>query len=86
MRQRLPNATLIYEDNQSCLELINGGERLSDRSKHIDTRFYFVKDYIDRGVTECVYCPTDDMLADVLTKALAQGKFIKCRLQFGLHD
>lgn len=86
MRQGLSNATLIHEDNQSCLALINGGERLSDRSKHIDTRFYFVKDYIERGVAECVYCPTEDMLADVLTKALPPGKFVKFRIQFGLHD
>lgn len=86
MRQGLSNATLIHEDNQSCLALINGGERLSDRSKHIDTRFYFVKDYIERGVAECVYCPTEDMLADVLTKALPPGKFMKFRIQFGLHD
>lgn len=86
MKQNLPDSTTIFEDNQSCLKLIKQEERLSDRSKHIDTRFHFVKDYIERGLIECTYCPTENMLADVLTKALPTTKFEKFRSQFLLHD
>lgn len=86
MKQKIPNATTIYEDNQSCLKLIEGEEHLSDRSKHIDTRFHFVKDYIKHNLVKCTYCPTDKMMADVLTKPLPCGKFMEFRLQFGLHD
>ncbi|XP_031634406.1 secreted RxLR effector protein 161-like, partial [Contarinia nasturtii] len=46
LKQNIPNETTIYEDNQSCLDLVAEEQRLSDQSKHIDTRFHFVKDYI----------------------------------------
>lgn len=86
MKQVVTSAMTLYEDNQSCLDLVKEEERLSDRSKHIDTRFHFVKDYITQKIVTCVYCPTDEMLADILTKAIPASKFEKFRLQFGLHD
>lgn len=86
MKQTLPNATTIYEDNQSCLKLIEEEERLSDRSKHIDTRFHFVKDYVKHQLISCTYCPTENMMADILTKPLSAKKFEQFRIQFGLHD
>lgn len=82
LKQSVANATTIYEDNQSCLKLIEEEERLSDRSKHIDTRFHFVKDYVNRGIVQCEYCPTEKMLADVLTKPIAAAKFEIFRTQF----
>lgn len=58
-------ATIVYEDNQSCLKLAQN-ENLSGRTKHIDTKKYFVKDYIDKGEIFCDYCPTENMIADML--------------------
>lgn len=54
------DATTIFEDNQSCLKLIHE-EKFSARSKHIDIKKFFVKDYIDKGEVNCTYCPTEDM-------------------------
>lgn len=82
MKQTVSGTTTIYEDNQSCLKLIEQEERLSDRSKHIDTRFHFVKDYVINGIVQCKYCPTENMLADVLTKPIAATKFENLREQF----
>lgn len=81
MKQPISNATTIFEDNQSCLRVIEEEERLSDRSKHIDTRFHFVKDYVKREIVQCEYCPTERMLADVLTKPIAASKFEMFRSQ-----
>lgn len=86
MRQDVSEPTIIFEDNQSCLKLVEQEERLSDRSKHIDTRFHFVKDYIKNGFILCKYCPTETMLADILTKPVAALKFKQLRTKFGLHD
>lgn len=86
MKQIISNASTIYEDNQSCLKLIEEEERLSDRSKHIDTRFHFVKDYVEHQLVVCTYCPTDDMVADILTKPLSAKKFERFRNQLQLHD
>lgn len=54
-------------------------EKLSNRTKHIDTKIHFVKDHIDKRHIICEYCPTEKMLADLLTKGLAKNKFIVLR-------
>lgn len=72
------SCTKIYEDNQSVLKLIVD-EKLSNRTKHIDTKTYFVKDHIDKGSVVCEYCPTETMLADLLTKGLPKTRFIALR-------
>lgn len=70
----------IYEDNQSCLKLIQD-EKLSNRTKHIDTRYHFVKDFVTKKIVECEYCPTETMLADLLTKPLPAQR-IKTLIHF----
>jgi len=50
-------STIIYEDNQSCLKF-GEEERLSNRTKHIDTKKYFIQHYIQKGEVSCLYCPS----------------------------
>lgn len=83
--QTLTKPTTIYEDNQSCLKLIEE-EHMSGRSKHIDVRYFFVKDYIDRGLVNCSYCPTENMLADLLTKPLSANRISIFRNQCGISS
>jgi len=45
----------------------------SERTRHVNIKFYFVKQYIDNGSVKLEYCPTLSMIADALTKPL-QGK------------
>lgn len=77
------NPTLVYEDNQSCLKIIKE-KKFSNKTKHIDTKFYFVKDHIDRGHILCKFCPTEIMIADILTKPLSRIRHSnlreKCKL------
>lgn len=64
---------LINEDNRGAIVLArNGG---SVRAKHIDIQLHFIKDEIEKGVVEVKYCPSDDMLADGLTKPLPGPAF-----------
>jgi hypothetical protein len=66
--------TLIKEDNRSTMLLMKNG-RLSSgkRTKHLDIRYFYVKDLIDRGIVRVDHCISDDMIADFFTKPL-QGK------------
>lgn len=65
--------TVIYEDNQSCLAFVNS-ERSTRRSKHIDTREHFIRNLCEHGEVQLTYCPSEDMIADILTKPLGAVK------------
>jgi len=67
----------VYEDNQSCMKMASTME--TKRSKHIDTKYHFVRDCVEQNKVKLFYVPTEYQQADILTKALAQQKFIKFR-------
>jgi hypothetical protein len=48
----------------------------SKRTKHINVRYYFVTDRIAKGELKVQWCPTNEMIADYMTKRL-QGKLFK---------
>lgn len=76
--------TVIYEDNQSCLSIIKE-EKLSNRTKHIDTKRYFVKNNVDKNYVICKYCPTENMVADMMTKPLNAQILEKFRTAIGVE-
>ena len=69
----------VYQDNQSTMAMIERGGSTLDRTRHVAIRYYWVKDRVDAGEVEVVYCPTDDMIADILTKPLVGELFITLR-------
>jgi hypothetical protein len=44
------------------------------RTKHIDIRYHFIRQNIEDGYISLEYCPTEEMVADILTKALPAHK------------
>lgn len=73
----------LWEDNQSCIKFVSS-ERTTKRSRHIETRQCFVKELCDAGVLKLLYCSTEEMAADLLTKALGQIKLRKFAGMVGL--
>jgi len=67
---------IMHQDNMSTMRLAQNGRSNSDRTKHIKLRYFFIKQYLDSGEFELVHCPTDVMIADILTKPL-QGETFK---------
>ncbi len=51
----------------------------SRRTRHINIRYFFVKDRVDSGEVKIVYKPTEDMLADFFTKPLQGLLFVRLR-------
>jgi hypothetical protein len=71
---------VVYQDNQSAILLENNGEASSGkRTRHIDIRYFFIKDRIARKELRVEYCPTEEMLSDILTKPLQGSQFRKLR-------
>src|ERR1700678_4759 len=65
--------TTLFSDNQSAIALTKE-HQYHARTKHIDIRFHFLRWIVEEGRLRLIYCPTDDMIADALTKALPSPK------------
>ena len=76
----LTDATTLFSDNQSAIALTRD-HQFHARTKHIDVHYHFIHWVVENGALRLVYCPTADMVADVLTKALPSPKvkhFAEC--------
>jgi hypothetical protein len=67
----------MYSDNQGCIALAKNPEDHA-RSKHIDVQYHYTRQLVEYGKIKLGYCPTDDMIADVLTKPLGFRAFYRC--------
>jgi hypothetical protein len=67
-------ATVILCDNQSCIKMTEN-PLFHDKSKHIEIRYHYIRDMVQRGVVKLQYVGTDEQVADVLTKPLSRVKF-----------
>lgn len=76
-------AMIIYSDNQSSIK-ISSSDGFNSRTKHIDIRHHFVRDKVLGGDIEVRYVRTDEMVADVLTKATTYTKLAYCSMGMGL--
>jgi hypothetical protein len=75
----------VYSDNQAAIALASNN-KFHARTKHIDLRYHFVRSYIKDGLFELRYCPTDDNIADALTKPLARPRLQKLRTMIGINS
>ena len=73
----------LFIDNQSALSVAKNPEH-HGRMKHLDLRFFWLRDEVQKKTISIFYCPTDRMPADVLTKALPKVKLDACCKMLGL--
>ena len=72
--------TIINRDNKATMLLeTNGVLSSSKRTKHINVRYFFIKDKIDKGEVSIQYCPTEAIIADFYTNPLQGNKFKEFR-------
>jgi hypothetical protein len=63
----LPPAT-IFQDNKSTMALVDKGRSTCARTRHINVRYFFIKDRVEKKDIEIECLPTGKMTADILTK------------------
>ena len=71
--QPLTNPIPLYSDSQATIGLTHNGSYHA-HTKHIDIWYHFIRFVVNNGTINLIYCPTDDMVADTLTKALPNIK------------
>lgn len=80
-------ATILI-DNQSAIQLCKNPV-FHGRSKHIKTRFHFIRESVEGGEVVVEKVHTNDQLADIFTKSLGRVRFLELRSKIGIinvHD
>lgn len=75
----------IYIDNKSAIDLVKN-PIFHRRSKHIDIRFHFIRECVERGEIIIKHVRTEEQRADVLTKAMSKVKFEQMKALLGVKD
>ncbi len=74
----IPQA-ILYQGNHNYIMLSEKGKTVSQRTRHINIRYFFIQDRVATSEVKLVYKRTEDMLADFLTKPLQGSLFLKHR-------
>ena len=75
---------MILEDNQSAISM-SKNPQFHGRTKHIEIKYHFIQEQVNSGTVELKHCPTEEMVADMLTKGLPRDKFVKLRHMAGVQ-
>jgi hypothetical protein len=85
LRVEQAGSTLIHCDNSSSIKL-SKNPIMHGRCKHIDVRYFFLRDLVKDEVFELKHCKTQDQIADVMTKPLKLESFCKFGKLLGVCD
>ncbi|KAI3729427.1 hypothetical protein L6452_18085 [Arctium lappa] len=68
------NKIPIYCDSKSAIAILANPVQHT-KTKHIDVRYHFIKDHVEKGTIELFFVKTDYQLADLFTKPLDEKRF-----------
>jgi hypothetical protein len=81
------NSNVLYQDNKSTILLEKNGKKSSGpRTRALNTCYFFLTDQVEKGNVMIDFCPTDDIIADYMTKPLQGAKFLKFKKLIMGHD
>eukprot|EP00253_Pinus_taeda_P006736 PITA_06736 len=83
--QEHAKARVIFCDNSSAIALSNNSV-FHKRTKHIDTRFHYIRELVSNGEIVLEHCTTQEEVADILTKPLDQKSFEFLRKCLGMTE
>lgn len=69
----------LHQDNTSTIKMIETGKSTQQRTRHINVRYFFIREMIEERRMKLVHTRTDKMLADILTKPLQGRLFLRMR-------
>ncbi|GKA95659.1 hypothetical protein Tco_0817754 [Tanacetum coccineum] len=75
----------IHCDSKSAIAISCKSVQHS-RNKHIDVRYHFIKEAVEKGTIELYFVKTDYQLADIFTKSLVLDRFTYLVCRLGMHN
>eukprot|EP00253_Pinus_taeda_P029763 PITA_29763 len=85
LSQEQAKATVVFCDNSSAISLSKNSV-FHKRTKHIDTRFHYIRELVNNGEIVLQHCNTQEQVVDILTKPLGQKNFELLRKRLGITD
>nr|GEV70012.1 hypothetical protein [Tanacetum cinerariifolium] len=73
----------IYCDSKSAIA-ISCNPVQHTRTKHIDVRYHFIKDHVEKGTIELYFVGTEYQLANLFTKSLPEARFKFLDMKLGM--
>jgi hypothetical protein len=89
IKQQLEDFKILFDhipircDNTSAISLSKNPIQHS-RTKHIEIRYHFIRDHVQKGDIELEFVSTDSQWADILTKPLIEERFCTIRREIGM--
>ena len=83
MGHTVTDTTTIFCDNSSAIAL-SKNHVFHKKSKHIDTRYHFIRKLVKEGETSVLFCGSKEKLADMFTKPLGKLAFEYQRQHLGI--
>ena len=80
----LSRMMLLYCDNQLAITVAKD-DQFHTHMKHINIRYYFIREAIMWNILEAKYSPTQHMVADIFTKALPVKTFEQLHTLLGIY-
>ena len=77
--------SLLKMDNQSAIAVSKNPEHHS-KMKHLSLRLFWLRDAVQDGLISPSFVATEEMAADIFTKALDHFKVQKCATMLGLFS
>ena len=71
----LPITPILHQDNMSTIQIFHQPGN-SGKTKHISLRYNIVRELCANGTIKVQYLPTEEMIADILTKAVTQATLV----------
>ena len=75
----------IFCDNTSAIA-ITQNPVLHSRTKHIDVRYHFIRDHVEKKNVRIEYVRTEKQIADIFTKPLSEARFMELRNELGMIE
>ena len=76
---------VIRCDNQGCIN-ISENPVFHDKSKHIEMKYHFIRDMVQKGMVKLQYVSTEENIADVMTKPLSMMNFRHLQDNLGMEE
>nr|GFB11102.1 copia protein [Tanacetum cinerariifolium] len=74
----------MYCDSKAAIAISCNPVQHSD-TKHIDIRYHFIKEKVEKGIIELFFVETEYQLADLFTKALPEERFKYLARRLGMR-